>query len=226
MKFEDNKYVFPEDNTFEGFEEDFEGFPDPEAQSAVEEINELFANLPANSAKSLTREAVAEWVGIDANLPGWQDLTDEELIESVRNPEKEKEIPDDDEEEVKNKQTWKEAVHHLEKFIDFAESHAAFSSAKVMQLHILLEETYKMRQQHIKQADIRDMFNRAAENIQKKNNPKEEENEPPNKRPRLDEAPVPVPEPMPGPSRLLTEDDMPLDIDDPTPTAQSDSDSN
>ncbi|KAK4306846.1 hypothetical protein Pmani_021352 [Petrolisthes manimaculis] len=152
---------------------------------------------------------------------------------------KPQEVDDDpmDETDLAEKVSWGEAMGWLEKFVNWAERHPAFPVAMVMRGHLYYKDVSLLRQQSVKQADIRDMFKRAAKKAEAAGiireaqaastasnatakSPASTASNATAKSPQ----PTPEPEPVAGPSRPLTIDDL-LDLDDPPPYGGFSSDS-
>lgn len=209
MKLKVEDYQFVEDD-FEGFDEDgldlenFEGFG--EDLSPVTTIHKI-KKIVAETDMKLNEADIDEWLAQDAELGGVEMMSDQDIIDSVVTPDKEKEESDEEDSED-NKVSWSEGVAAMEKVVAFAECNPAFNINEVMNLHIIMKGFYKKRSEAVKQADIRDMFRRAA----KRARPATPDNKPPtptedNPRPLFleastsepsdnDESPVDDPEPI------------------------------
>ena len=110
----------------------------------------------------------------DAELQGVEEHTDEDIMQSVLNPTKVEEDVLEEEKRI----TWSEAVYHLECFVKFAEKSHSYNIAEVMNLHTILKDCHTKRQKDIKQADIRDLFRKAAIKVESTPRPKEQQREP------------------------------------------------
>lgn len=114
-----------------------------------------------NPLKNLPEDEVEEWLLIDENEPVEQELTDEDIINSVVNPQPTQNLEDSDsdaETEEKEKISWAEAAESLNKFISFAEASTSYSASEIIDFHIIRNEFYSKRQKSRKQKDIRDFF--------------------------------------------------------------------
>lgn len=154
-------YQFVEDDCEDDFDEDnFEGFG--EDLSVVTTIQKI-KNIMAETKIDLDEADIDEWLAQDAELGGVEMMSDKDIIDSVVTPDKEKEDEDDEEESEEVQQlSWSEGVAAMERVLLFAERSPAFNISEVMNLHILMKEFYKKRSEAVKQADIRDLFKRAA----------------------------------------------------------------
>lgn len=111
---------------------------------------------------SKPEDEVVEWLLIDDNEPVEEELTDEDIISSVVNPQPPTQNPDDSdsdaETEEKKKVSWAEAAESLDKFISFAEASTSYSAPEIINFHIIRNEFYSKRQKSVRQKDIRDFF--------------------------------------------------------------------
>ncbi|KAJ8035273.1 Jerky protein-like-like [Holothuria leucospilota] len=98
------------------------------------ELIEMAQALPG--CENIERDHVKEWVNCDKTDPGYQILTDEEIVESVqsRKERKSEDEEDDNETAVKPSISNSEATIHLEKALEWLE---AQPNAKPAQLLIL-----------------------------------------------------------------------------------------
>ena len=63
---------------------------------AVNEIANIISAVPDEHPKKLNVEDIEEWLEQDSELKGVEDLTDDQIIESVMNPEKENDEEEED----------------------------------------------------------------------------------------------------------------------------------
>ncbi|GBM70630.1 Jerky [Araneus ventricosus] len=114
-----------------------------------------------NPLKTLPEDEVEEWLLIDDNEPVEQELTDEDIINIVVNPQPTQNLEESDsdaETEEKEKISWAEAAESLNKFISFAEASTSYSASEIIDFHIIRNKFYTKRQKSRKQKDIRDFF--------------------------------------------------------------------
>lgn len=114
-----------------------------------------------NPLKNLPEVEVEEWLLIDQNEPVEQELTDEDIINIVVNPQPTQNLEESDsdaETEKNEKISWTEAAESLNKFISFAEASTSYSASEIIDLHIIRNTFYTKRQKSKKQKDIRDFF--------------------------------------------------------------------
>ncbi|GBM93961.1 Jerky [Araneus ventricosus] len=114
-----------------------------------------------NPLKTLPEDEVEEWLLIDKNEPVEQELTDEDIINIVVNPQPTQNLEESDsdaETEEKEKISWAEAAESLNKFISFAEASTSYSASEIIDFHIIRNKFYTKRQKSRKQKDIRDFF--------------------------------------------------------------------
>ncbi|GBO21549.1 Jerky [Araneus ventricosus] len=114
-----------------------------------------------NPLKTLPEDEVEEWLLIDENEPVEQELTDEDIINIVVNPQPTQNLEESDsdaETEEKEKISWAEAAESLNKFISFAEASTSYSASEIIDFHIIRNKFYTKRQKSRKQKDIRDFF--------------------------------------------------------------------
>ena len=93
-----------------------------------------------NPLKNLSEDEVEEWLLIDENEPVEQELTDEDIINSVLNPQPTQNLEESDsdaEMEEKEKISWAEAAESLNKFISFAEASTSYSASEIIDFHII-----------------------------------------------------------------------------------------
>lgn len=114
-----------------------------------------------NPFKNMSEYEIEEWLGIDDNEPVEQHLTDEDIINTVINPQLAENFQESDsdlETEEKEKISWAEAAESLNKFITFAEASTSYSASEMIDLHVMRNNFLKKRQNSRKQKDIRDFF--------------------------------------------------------------------
>ncbi|GBM06881.1 hypothetical protein AVEN_147824-1 [Araneus ventricosus] len=114
-----------------------------------------------NPLKPLPEDEVEEWLLIDENEPVEQELTDEDIINIVVNPQPTQNLEESDsdaETEGKEKISWAEAAESLKQFISFAEASTSYSASEIIDFHIIRNKFYTKRQKSRKQKDIRDFF--------------------------------------------------------------------
>ena len=114
-----------------------------------------------NPLKNLPEDEVEEWLLIDENEPVEQELTDEDIINIVVNPQPTQNLEESDsdaETKEKEKISWAEAAESLNKFISFAEASTSYSASEIIDFHIIRNKFYTIRQKSRKQKDIRDFF--------------------------------------------------------------------
>ncbi|GBO13577.1 hypothetical protein AVEN_13683-1 [Araneus ventricosus] len=114
-----------------------------------------------NPLKTLPEDEVEEWLLIDENEPVEQELTDEDIINIVVNPQPTQNLEESDsdaETEEKEKISWAAAAESLNKFISFAEASTSYSASEIIDFHIIRNKFYTKRQKSRKQKDIRDFF--------------------------------------------------------------------
>ncbi|KFM65526.1 Jerky protein, partial [Stegodyphus mimosarum] len=110
-----------------------------------------------NPLKNLPEDEVEEWLLIDENEPVEQELTDEDIINIVVNPQPTQNLEENDsdaETEEKEKISWAEAAESLNKFISFAEASTSYSASEIIDFHIIRNKFYTKRQKSRKQKDI------------------------------------------------------------------------
>ncbi|GBO26859.1 hypothetical protein AVEN_94644-1 [Araneus ventricosus] len=110
-----------------------------------------------NPLKTLPEDEVEEWLLIDENEPVEQELTDEDILNIVVNPQPTQNLEESDsdaETEEKEKISWAEAAESLNKFISFAEASTSYSASEVIDFHIIRNKFYTKRQKSRKQKDI------------------------------------------------------------------------
>ena len=91
-----------------------------------------------------------------------QEVTDENIVEMLCTPPQPVQQFSEDEEEEREKMTWKEEQASLETFIRFVEQSAHYNSSEVMSFHIAYNNFLKKKANSCKQADIRELFARAS----------------------------------------------------------------
>ncbi|XP_057662515.1 jerky protein homolog [Diorhabda carinulata] len=114
-----------------------------------------------NPLKNLPEDEVEEWLLIDENEPVEQELTDEDIMNIVVNPQFTQNFEENDsdaETEEKEKISWAEAAESLNKFISFAEASTGYSALEIIDFHIIRNKFYTKHQKSRKQKDIRDFF--------------------------------------------------------------------
>ncbi|KFM61616.1 Jerky protein-like protein, partial [Stegodyphus mimosarum] len=102
-----------------------------------------------NPLKNLPEDEVEEWLLIDENEPVEQELTDEDIINIVVNPQPTQNLEENDsdaETEEKEKISWAEAAESLNKFISFAEASTSYSASEIIDFHIIRNKFYTKRQ--------------------------------------------------------------------------------
>ncbi|KAK4305209.1 hypothetical protein Pmani_022888 [Petrolisthes manimaculis] len=85
---------------FYGDEEDeeFTGFNG--RSNVAKDIMEVMSSVPSDDPMKMTADDIAEWLDVDADLQGEEELTDEAIINSIIEPAKpeeeegEEEVPD------------------------------------------------------------------------------------------------------------------------------------
>ena len=142
-------------------EYDFEGFNDPDSLAAdqVARLQTLATEAPAaHPIRSVDSTELEE------GEPVVQEVTDENIVEMLHTPPQpiQQFSEGEDEEEEKEKMTWKEGQEHSEKFIRFVEQSPHYNSSEVMSFHIAYSSFLKKKANSCKQADIRELFARAS----------------------------------------------------------------
>jgi len=155
--------VFLDDSS----DEEFEGFSI--ARRSSKEILAILSDASeANPLGKLTEDDVEDWIDADKEMPVVEEFTDEQLIQSVSTsdmPEVIEANEEEYEEEPKKIYTWKQASEFISKFVEFAESNSHYTTAEVMNLHVLLNTFYQKKASAMKQADLRDMFKKASKSV-------------------------------------------------------------
>lgn len=148
------------DPTFDSTPQTVENEQHPESVSEVLEVVRSLTNN--NPLENVSGEELAEWTQIDSNEPTEQDLTDEDIIQSVVSSQQHnlEESDSDEETEGKERISWAEAAESLNKFITFAECNADYNACELIDLHIIRNNFYAKQQRSRKQKDIRDFFKR------------------------------------------------------------------
>ncbi|KAK4313438.1 hypothetical protein Pmani_015221 [Petrolisthes manimaculis] len=119
------------------------------------------SSVLSDDPKKMTADDIAEWLDVDADLQGEEELTDEAIINSIIEPAKPKEEEEEGEEEVPDevKITWKDAAAYFDGMVKFVEQNRNYNGAEVINFHILRNDFHTKRAQAVKQANIRDLFN-------------------------------------------------------------------
>jgi hypothetical protein len=107
-----------------------------------------------------------EWIEIDKGAEVTETITDEQIIDSVINPEKSKVAEDSEEEDLiveQEKVSWNTAEQYTQGLIKFMEQSPNFSLQEFMQAQAVQNVMIKKKQTCFKQADIRTLFKRASE---------------------------------------------------------------
>lgn len=126
-------------------------------------VLDLVEAVPNNPLRDVPREEVIDWIEIDKSVPVVEKLSDEQIIQSVVNPQEAQvqEVESDEEEGAmadEAKVSWKQASDALHTFIKFAESNKSYNSAELINLFIIRNDFLKKRSESRKQRDIRDFF--------------------------------------------------------------------
>ena len=114
-----------------------------------------------NPLKNLPEDEIEEWLLIDENEPVEQELTDEDIIKIVVNPQPTQNLEESDsdaETKEKEKISWAEAAESLNKFISFAEASTSYIASEIIDFHIIRNNFYTKLQKSRKQKDIREFF--------------------------------------------------------------------
>ena len=148
-------------------EYDFEGFDDPDSLAAdqVARLQTLATQAPAaHPIRSVDSTELEEWLYLEEGEAVVQEVTDENIVEMLRTPPQpvQQFSEGEDEEEEREKMTWKEGQEHLEKFIRFVEQSPHYNSSEVMSFHIAYSSFLKKKANSCKQAGIRELFARAS----------------------------------------------------------------
>ena len=146
-------------------EDDFEGFDDLGTLSAdhVERLRTLASHASASHPiHNVLDGEIEEWMHLDDTEPTLQKLTDEAIVSMLCMPTSIAEHESEGEDE-KVKVSWKSAQDSLENFIKFMESNSYYNSSEVMTMHILYNKFLTKKASSWKQADLRQMFARAAQ---------------------------------------------------------------
>jgi hypothetical protein len=148
-------------------EEDFEGFNVRPAQTTAKQILETVKAAPADyPLTKLQENEIEEWIEIDKGAEVTETITDEQIIDSVVNPEKSKVAEDCEEQDLiveQEKVSWNTAEQYIQGLIKFMEQSPNFSAQEVVQAHALRNVLIKKKQICFKQADIRTLFKRVSE---------------------------------------------------------------
>ena len=112
------------------------------SKKTIEDIMEMMACLPTDDPKKKNEEDVTEWIDVDAQLLGKEELTDHDTDPAI--PEKEGREEEQVSEEVKV--LWKKA-EHIDKLIHFVEQNNLYKGAEVINFHILWNDLYMKREQ-------------------------------------------------------------------------------
>lgn len=164
--------LWPFVNTLENEADfDFIGFSDASQDALRDSCQKLRAEISkmvkeSDKLKELNEEELNEWIEVDKNLPVTHGLDTQEIIDLVmgKTPEVES---SDEEEEPQVKVTWAEAMTALSTVINFAQSQPFVTPQEVLFLMCFQDKSQEERRKSIKQADIRQMFKRAAERAKK-----------------------------------------------------------
>uniref|UniRef100_A0A8C0IT06 HTH CENPB-type domain-containing protein n=1 Tax=Chelonoidis abingdonii TaxID=106734 RepID=A0A8C0IT06_CHEAB len=137
---------------FRNLIEEFEGFKVKVRKNTLAQILEMVKDTPSSHPINKLHEMI-------------HTVTDTEIIENVLNPETSKNTDRDSEEEdfsEEDKITLRKASSVFDTIIKFAERQPCYTAQEVMQLHVLRSTFMQKRQKTINQADIRDLFKKAA----------------------------------------------------------------
>uniref|UniRef100_A0A452ICH1 Uncharacterized protein n=1 Tax=Gopherus agassizii TaxID=38772 RepID=A0A452ICH1_9SAUR len=133
---------------------------------AAEKYCEFFRNLIAEHDLPSIMDTPSHSINKpDKEVEMVHTVTDTEIIENVLNPETSKDTDRDSEEEdfsEEDKITLGKASSVFDTIIKFAERQPCYTAQEVMQLHVLCSTFMQKRQKTINQADIRDLFKKAA----------------------------------------------------------------
>ena len=148
-------------------EYDFEGFNDPDSLAAdqVASLQTLATQAPAaHPIHSVDSTELEEWLYLEEGEPVVQEVTDENIVEMLRIPPQplQQFSEGEDEEEEREKMTWKEGQEYLEKFIRFVEQSPHYNSSEVISFHTAYSSFLKKKANPCKLADIRELFARAS----------------------------------------------------------------
>ena len=97
--------------------------------------------------------------------PVVQEVTEENIVEMLRTPpEPAQQFSEgEDEQEERERMSWKQGQDHLEGFMCFVEQSPHYNASEVMQFHIAYNNFLQKKANSCKQADIRELFARALQ---------------------------------------------------------------
>ena len=160
---------------------DFEGFDDPDAVSTdhVQRLQYLASQAPASHPSwDVDSAEMEEWLNLEEGEPVVQELTDEAIVAMLRTPTQTAEQESDGEEEEKERTTWKQAHEWLTTFLKFTQSSLYYNSSKFMSVQILYNKFLSKKASSCKQADLRQLFARAAQRTTDVSSPMEDDPSP------------------------------------------------
>ncbi|KAK3852017.1 hypothetical protein Pcinc_041374 [Petrolisthes cinctipes] len=128
--------------------EEFAGFNG--RSNVVKDIMEVMSSVPSDDPKKMTADDITEWLDVDTDLQGEEELTDEAIIKSIIEPAKPKEEEEGEEEVPEEvKITWKDAAAYFDGLVKFVEQSRNYNGAEVINFHILWNDFHTKRAQAV-----------------------------------------------------------------------------
>lgn len=136
------------------------GTQDQEDESTLEDIVALFKELPGFS--DCDWEDAQDWMGCDENDPGYQVLTDREIVDAVQNEEDDDE-EDDDDVNIQDKRNSSRLSHQMalsaaETLIEWYQQEPNFCPAQMLLLRRMRDHAAVRRRSTLVQKKVSDYF--------------------------------------------------------------------
>ena len=138
-------------------EYDFEGFDDTDSLS-VDQVARLQSLATQAPPSHPIHEVNSQ--ELEEGEPVVHEVTEENIVEMLRTPPQPAQqfSEGEDEQEERERMSWKQGQDHLEGFICFLEQSPHYNASEVMQLHIAYNNFLQKKANSCKQADIRELL--------------------------------------------------------------------
>lgn len=150
-------------------EADFAGFTVSEDTKTVNAIMEYAREFTSNVAKNLTTENIQEWMEIDDDAPTVHELSTEEIVQMVTQPDASREESedengdDDDSINPTEKISLDRTIELTELLIAALEQRTFISEQEIMQVYNLQAKLIKEKPNYMKQLKIQDLFKKVGD---------------------------------------------------------------